>query len=115
MCFSAERISRGGSGRRMDGTQGLKPPYWLPGDPGPHLPLARPAGWRWWLGRGSRVASTRRAPQTPGRPSSSQHGSGTGRSSGQEGRVGGGLGVGEAGGGEGGEGAPSAPHLHQGS
>ena len=115
MCFSAERISRGGSGRRMDGTQGLKPPYWLPGDPGPHLPLARPAGWRWWLGRGSRVASTRRAPQTPGRPSSSRHGSGTGRSSGQEGRVGGGLGVGEAGGGEGGEGAPSAPHLHQGS
>lgn len=108
MCVSAERISRDGSGRRTDGTQGLKPPDWFP-DPGPHLPLARPAGRRWWLGRESRVASTRRAPPTPGRPSFSRHGSGTRRSSGQEGWVAGGPGVEEAGGG-----APSAPPLHRG-
>lgn len=94
--------------RRKDGTQGLKLPYWFPGGPGPHLPLARPAGRCWWLGRESRAASTQRAPRTPGPPSSSQRGSGTRRSSGPEsgGRW---TEAGKGGGREGREGAPLCP------
>lgn len=72
-----------GKRRRKNGTGGLKLPMGFPRWPKPHLPLVRPAGWRWWLVRESRAASTQTAPPTPGPPSSSPRGSGIRRRSAQ--------------------------------